>query len=946
MDSGEIRDRLDKLAEILVLTDPTDMPALADMHTRFQEIGEWAAGGGFGRVVAGAKAAADRLEKIILEESAEPFSDLQTIGRAVSALQQAMSDGDTPDTVDWPAGLFPAEGTPSEGDAEGQALPDGLYHPGKLPAHVDVSIYAEFLARQGSVLEEMEGHILTLERSPDDNVLGALKRLLHTIKGESALLGLDDVERLCHTAEDTITEFPVSELTDCLFQLKDWLGRAFESYMGKGEGPGPAAEMLSVLEAGPSGKQGSASAAEVAAAPAAPSEVEPRPLEGDRDLLSEFVAEAREHLEAADLHLLTLETEPKNEEALNAVFRAFHTIKGVAGFLALQEVQSLAHEAENLLDRARKGELELVDAAIDITFDAVDMLKSLIQSVRTALDGDGMLAGEPALPELVREIKSIASGKVDVRQEKFELPRSAPGEKLGQILVGEGAATPEAVARALERQKCETKTKKIGEVLVGAGVVSEDTLELALEVKGADPGLGKTGEILVEMGAASAEQIDDALRTQSEMAESPKVGELLVQSGEVGAKDVAQAVRSQRMQQQPAAQVREPVKVDANRLDLLVDTIGELVIAESMVVQSTEMQSGASTELARHLSQLDKITRELQEMGTSLRMVPIRSTFQKMARLVRDLGKKSGKQVEFTTAGEDTELDKTVVDKIGDPLVHMVRNAVDHGLEGSAADRVKVGKPPVGHVELRAFHKGGCIYVEIEDDGRGLDRDRILAKAKEKGIIREGDQLTDREIWNLVFVPGFSTAQKVTDVSGRGVGMDVVKRNIEALRGQVEIQTSLGKGSVFSIRLPLTLAIIDGMVVRVGSERYIIPTLSIVMSLRPSEEQLSTVVNRGEMLKIQGRLLPLFRLVRLFGLHDAIDDMREGIVVVVEDEGRQTGILVDEILGQQQIVIKSLGEALQGIPGIAGGAIMPDGTVGLILDVGGLVRLANGAMGA
>ena len=380
--------------------------------------------------------------------------------------------------------------------------------------------------------------------------------------------------------------------------------------------------------------------------------------------------------------------------------------------------------------------------------------------------------------------------------------------------------------------------------------------------------------------------------------------------------------------------------MDAARLDLLVDTIGELVIAESMVIQSPEFQNVSSPQLARHLSLLDKITRELQEMGMSLRMVPLRSTFQKMARLVRDVAKKANKAVDFVMMGEDTELDKTVVDKISDPLVHMVRNAVDHGLEKDASTRVKAGKRPEGRVELRAFHRGGSIYIEIEDDGHGLDREAIVAKAIERGLMKEGDTLTDRETWNLIFLPGFSTAKKITDVSGRGVGMDVVRKNIEALRGQIEIQTEKGKGTIFSMRLPLTLAIIDGMVVRVGRERYILPTLSIVTSLRPQRSELNSVVGQSEMLSLQGGLFPLFRLSRLFKTPAALEDPTEGTVIIVEDEGKQTGLLVDEILGQQQIVIKSLGDMFKGVAGVAGGAIMPDGKVGLILDVGGLVKLA------
>jgi len=325
----------------------------------------------------------------------------------------------------------------------------------------------------------------------------------------------------------------------------------------------------------------------------------------------------------------------------------------------------------------------------------------------------------------------------------------------------------------------------------------------------------------------------------------------------------------------------------------------------------------------------------------SLRMVPVRPVFQKMARLVRDLAKKTGRKVEFVMNGEDTELDKNVVDKIGDPLVHMVRNAVDHGLEPTAEDRVAAGKSETGRVELRAYHKGGNICIEIVDDGRGLPRDRILQKAIDRGLVKEGDQLSDRDIHNLIFEPGFSTAAEVTDISGRGVGMDVVRRNIEELRGTCDITSAPGKGSTFSIKLPLTLAIIEGMVVSCGPEHYIVPTLTVVRLIRPSNDQLNQVFDRGEMMALGDEHIPLFRLGQLFGIDSAKTDPEEAVVVVVEDEGRKIGVLADDLLGQQSIVIKSLGESMQDTDGVAGGAIMSNGNVALILDVAGLIKVAH-----
>lgn len=329
----------------------------------------------------------------------------------------------------------------------------------------------------------------------------------------------------------------------------------------------------------------------------------------------------------------------------------------------------------------------------------------------------------------------------------------------------------------------------------------------------------------------------------------------------------------------------------------------------------------------------------------SMRMVPMKGTFNKMARLVRDLSRKVGKNVNFTTEGEDTEIDRNLVDIINDPLVHMVRNAVDHGIE-TPEERAARGKPQTGEIKLCAYHSAGCVVVEIEDDGKGLDRDRIIAKAREKGLIPDipgfnEQSLSDREVYNMIFEPGFSTAKTVTDVSGRGVGMDVVKKNIESLRGQAEIRSEPGQGSVFKLSLPLTLAIIDGMVIRVGRETYVIPTVSIIRSIRPEAEDISTVLNQGEVLLLQGSLVPLYRLAHLYQLGGSNEDLMDATIVVVEDDERQVGFVVDELVGRQQVVIKSLGETMQAIPGISGGAIMPDGRVGLILDIGGLIKFAT-----
>ncbi len=387
------------------------------------------------------------------------------------------------------------------------------------------------------------------------------------------------------------------------------------------------------------------------------------------------------------------------------------------------------------------------------------------------------------------------------------------------------------------------------------------------------------------------------------------------------------------------------VKVDTQKLDSLVDLVGEMVIAQSLIAQDRDLGTLQSQKLARNLAQLGRITNELQRTAMSMRMVPIRATFQKMTRLVRDTAAKIGKQAELVMEGEDTELDRTIVEEISDPLIHMVRNSVDHGIETPDV-RVAKGKPAAGTVLLRAFHQGGNIVIEIRDDGAGLNKERLVAKAVEKGIIKPTDQLSEKEIFNLIFAPGFSTAAVITDISGRGVGMDVVRKNIDKLRGKIDISSTLGQGSVFTISLPLTLAIIDGLVVSVGSERYILPTLSIRESFRPTQDMLSTVHERGEMVNVRGRLSPLLRLYEHFDVAPESKNPIESIVVVVEADGADRCVQVDRLLGKQEVVIKSLGETFKRNPSLAGGAILGDGRVGLILDVNSLVKLKTGPQAA
>ncbi|MBC7253998.1 MAG: chemotaxis protein CheW [Actinobacteria bacterium] len=381
------------------------------------------------------------------------------------------------------------------------------------------------------------------------------------------------------------------------------------------------------------------------------------------------------------------------------------------------------------------------------------------------------------------------------------------------------------------------------------------------------------------------------------------------------------------------------IKVSTRRLDGLIDVVGELVIAHSMVAQEEELRFTKNPRLAKNLSQLSKIVRELQELAMSLRMVSLKSTFQKMARAARDLSVRSGIAVEFTYSGEDTEIDRNVVEEIANPLVHMIRNAIDHGIE-PPEERRALGKPEAGRLHLRGYHQGGSVIVELEDDGRGIDHEKVLAKARSLGLVREGEEPSREEVLQFIFREGFSTADKVTDISGRGVGMDVVRRTVEALRGRVEVHSVPGRGTRIALRLPLTLAIIDGMVTRVAEENYILPSIAILESFRPGPGQVKTVSGRGEVILSRGELIPLFRLHRLFALRGAVEDPYRALILVLGENGKKCGLLVDDIEGQQQVVIKPLGEGLPRLPGVAGGAIMGSGRVALILDPQELLALA------
>jgi len=614
-----------------------------------------------------------------------------------------------------------------------------------------------------------------------------------------------------------------------------------------------------------------ASAAPTAAPAPVPAAVDRLPDDADRDLLPDFITESVECVTNSEAALLQLEANPSDEEAVNTVFRAFHTVKGTSAFLGLTRIAAFAHEAESLLSRVRDKEIAYTRGCADLSLRSADMLKELLNVVEAALNGDGRMPIPEGYAEL---LEALAGYDPAIHADGVSVPSRSAGDDI--FPTSDAAPTNVATTGA----------------------------ELRLATTGEHPAVAAVAQP-ASHPAAAANTGNNA-------------GNNAVTTNNADA----------------------TIRVRTDRLDRLIDMVGELVIAQSMIAGDEGFVDGTQHELLRKVTHAGKIVRELQDLSMSMRMVPLRPTFQKLARVVRDTATKAGKSVQFVTEGDDVEIDRTMVDRLGDPLVHMVRNAVDHGVE-PPHERTGNGKRATGVVRLHAYHASGNVVVELIDDGRGLNREKLVKKAIEKGLIESDKGMSDSEVFSLIFAPGFSTAEKITDISGRGVGMDVVRRNLEAIRGRIDITSTLGKGTTFAIRLPLTLAVTDGMLVRVGEERFIIPLTHIHMSFRPEPSMISTVVGKGEMVLLRGELMPVVRLHRLFDVANAVQSPLDGLLMIVGDGHKRTALLVDELLGQQQVVAKTLGDGLGKVEGVSGGAILGDGRVGLILDVNETLALAQ-----
>lgn len=689
-----------------------------------------------------------------------------------------------------------------------------------------------------------------------------------------------------------------------------------------------------------------------------------------------FFEEAGENLDQMEQMLLNLDLSSANDEELNGIFRCAHSIKGGSATFGFSDVAELTHQMESLLDRLRRHELQPIPQMVDVLLESADASRSLLARHQAGGQGEAV-----STTSLVRRISDLAAGLVpsDAAPVVAAPPppapapvaaAPAPAPKPSPTVSGQ-ARQLEIQIGPLDRPEQADAIKELFRDIPGLGAIRDvqgsqaNTRVFAVETTSTNDDLldlfafhVSKEQVLIRDAAASSDAAAAGTDDEAVVAVDAAGGEAPygffngapgAPHGEVAATAQAPVPQAPKAAPKAAAEPKvaiqaqmesTTIRVDVKKVDQLINLVGELVITQAMLAQNSRgLDAGAYQQLLAGLADLDRNTRDLQESVMSIRMIPMSIVFSRFPRMLRDLANKLGKKVELVTLGEATELDKGLVEKITDPLTHLVRNSCDHGIE-MPADRLAKGKSEHGTITLSASHQGGSIVIEVRDDGRGLSREKILNKAQERGI-EVSEQMSDADVWQLIFAPGFSTADEVTDVSGRGVGMDVVKRNIAALNGSVEIDSAEGYGMKVSVRLPLTLAIMDGMSVGVGEEVYILPLSSVVESFQVNADDVSTVAQGSQLVKVRDEYMPVIALEKIFQVPRFDLNKSSNIMVVVEADGSRVALLVDELLGQHQVVVKNLESNYRKVPNVSGATILGDGTVALILDTGGLVRRAR-----
>ncbi len=725
----------------------------------------------------------------------------------------------------------------------------------------DSEVLRSFIQESHDHLDTIEDRILTLENKSDPDLIDDIFRSMHTIKGVSSFLGLNNIQNLSHSLESLLDRLRISELDinseiiSILLEGTDILVNMINFIEGEAEFKGEGKQTFSIAEpeinfdqlldkirdiGNPAKYNNPAEKPDVTIEPVV------SVIQNFDDLITEdmvikFIEESSDLLDSAEHCILEMETSSETGELIDHAFRNLHTIKGNSGFFSFVSIEEHSMEAENLLDLIRNGDNKADNRNISVILQKLDYIRNLMNQ---------LLSPEVNSPQ----------------KEEIYKP-------LGEVLVGMG------VSKSDIEHAADLQNKKLGEILVEEGVVSNSTLDKALESQ------NKAG------------------------IETPVI-----------------------------SMKRKDIRIDMEKLDRLFDMVGELITAESMVVDSEDIKGMELREFSKSALYLSKITREIQSITMSMRMIPLEGLFNKMKRLVRDLSRKMDKPVQFLISGADTEMDRNVIEEIADPLVHIIRNAIDHGLE-NAEDRKASRKNPVGVVDLNARYEGNEIWITVSDDGAGLNREKILKNAIEKGLIKGDPEVMEpKEIWKLIFEPGFSTVDTVSEISGRGVGMDVVRRNIEKLRGNIDIDTVPGEGTEMILRIPLTLAIIDAISYKVSHMIMALQSSDVIEFLKPTENMFTETKKDHVVINIRSEIIPVIDMNQFYNLKNERKKSDQGVIIVISAGGKKAALVVDEILGSKQMVVKALPELLDETRAVSGCSLMGNGEVCLIMDAAALIR--------
>ncbi|MGE4543838.1 MAG: chemotaxis protein CheW [Pedobacter sp.] len=783
--------------------------------------------------------------------------------------------------------------------------------------------------RSCSVFQCINGH---------GETMNAIFRLFHSMKGSAGFLELNHIAHVAHAAESLLDLIRagkiqmIPEHVQYLCQSCDFAREAMDyveqelNDQGMEEAANYISELLakaaqdalqSIRSVEPGEQDGIAEEVEDPAVDDAGDLDDLMQMLISPEMLERFVQEADELLQNVEQGLLAWSDDNLDAEGIAELYRNVHSFKGNSGFFSFSHMEKLTHQMESLLDVAKEGREFPNGSPAEALLGCLDALRGAVADVSQE-GGKGIIEDlDEYLKQLAHYVPSedADTASAEGGGDETSVARSAEDTLRESVSPNTSASLTEENEQG---SRSERSSRLLGEILIEEGLASEDEIDEVIEEQ-----RKPLGELLVARGKVQPEQLAKALEIQ-------KGGSPVKQATEPPAAAKAKA-------KQPAMN-RQDIRVDLGKLDDLINLIGEMVIAENMLLRSPDIEGLELDNFNKAAQQMSKLVRDLQEMAMVIRMIPVSGLFRRMIRLVHDLSVKSGKKVDLQLFGQETEVDKTVIEQITDPLVHLLRNSLDHGLE-TPSERTACGKAEKGVVKLSARHQEGEVWIEVEDDGRGLNRDKILSKAIGKGLVAgDGSHLSEKEIFNLIFQPGFSTADKVTDVSGRGVGMDVVKKNLEKIKGKIEVQSTLGQGSRITLRIPLTLAIIDGMLVRIGQSRCIVPLLSIREIFRPTSEDITVMPDGLELAKVRDSFHPVIYLDRLLEEPADYKSIEDGVLIVVEYQDKYLCLLVDEILGQQQTVIKGLSDYIGNVRVASGCTILGNGEVCLILDVATLVE--------